>query len=106
MVVFNPAPIIASMNLRRRLEREREKEREIEKKKKEEENRKYPFKNKVIEGEQIEIYPYYMVKMVKEYKIEEDGQINILEKVYRPKEVIKYYKMEIGNKIEIIQENY
>lgn len=104
MVVFNSALIIASMNLRRRLEKE--KEREIEKKKKEEKNRKYPFKNKVIEGEQIEIYPYYMVKMVKEYKIEEDGQINILEKVYRPKEIIKYYKMEIGNKIEIIQENY
>lgn len=106
MVVFNPAPIIASMNLRRRLEREREKEREIEEKKKEEESRKYPFKNKVVEGEQIEIYPYYIDKMVKEYKIEEDGQINILEEVYRPKEVIKCYKMKIGNEIEIIQENY
>lgn len=106
MVVFNPAPIIASMNLRRRLQREREIEIEKERKQKEEEQRKYPFKDKVLKGEQIEIYPYYAVKLVEEYKTEENGQINILETVYKTKEIVQCYKMKIGNKIEIIQENY
>ena len=105
MVVFNPAPIIASMNLRRRLQREREIEIEKERKRKEEEKRKFPFEDKVLNGEQIEIYPYYVVKLVEEYKTEENGQINILETVYKTKEVIQYYKMKIGNKIKIIQEN-
>ena len=106
MVVFNPAPIIASMNLRRRLQREREIEEEKERRIQKEEKRKFPFKDKVLNGEQIEIYPYYVVKLVEEYKTEENGQINILETVYKTKEVIQCYKMKIGNKIKIIQENY
>lgn len=106
MVVFNPAPIIASMNLRRRLQREREIEEGKRKKNTKRRKRKFPFKDKVLNGEQIEIYPYYVVKLVEEYKTEENGQINILETVYKTKEVIQCYKMKIGNKIKIIQENY
>ena len=106
MVVFNPASIIASMNLRRKLQREREIKEEKERKIQEEEKRKFPFKDKVLNGEQIEIYPYYVVKLVEEYKTEENGQINILETVYKTKEVIQCYKMKIGNKVKIIQENY
>lgn len=97
-MIFNPAPlIIASMNFRRRArEQEQKKEQEqlIENKKQWKQPQLKPLK-----GTQVEIYPVYAMKMVKEYKIEPDGQINIFEEVYRPQEIIKEYKINDG-KIE------
>ena len=106
MVVFNPAPIIASMAFRRRQQEESRLKREEERKEQERKERKFPFKNKVLKGDQIEIYPYYAVKMVEQYKIEPNGQINCLEKVYKTKEIVKCYKLKEGNNFKIIQENY
>lgn len=105
--MFNPAPIVACMMLRRNQEREEREEiikREYEEREKleKEEKRKYPFKNKIIEGKQIEIYPHYIIKMVKEYKTEENGQINILEEIYKTKEVLESYILKDGNNIKII----
>lgn len=105
--MFNPAPIVACMMFRRNQEREERKEiikREYEERGKleKEEKRKYPFKNKIIEGKQIEIYPHYIIKMVKEYKTEENGQINILEEIYKTKEVLESYVLKDGNNIKII----
>lgn len=96
-MVFNPAPIIASMMFRQRQERERkEKELQIEEEQKIIKEREYPFKDKILNGEQIEIYPQYAVKLVKQYKTEKDGQINILEEVYKTKEVIQCYRIKTG----------
>lgn len=105
--MFNPAPIVASMLYRQRQERQR-KERELkikeEKERKiKEEQRKYPFKNKVLNGEQIEIYPQYAVKLIKQYKTEENGQINILEEVYKTKEVLQCYRIKTGHVSKILQ---
>lgn len=97
-MVFNPAPlIIASMNFARRM-KEQEKEKQLAE---EEEQWKQP-KFKPLEGTQVEIYPYYVCKMIEQYKTEPDGQINFLEKVYKPKEVIKEYRLDNGKKIEKI----
>lgn len=98
-MVFNPAPlIIASMNFARRM-REQEKEKQLAEEEKEQWQQP---KFKPLEGTQVEIYPYYVCKMIEQYKTEPDGQINFLEKVCKPKEVIKEYRMDNGKKIEKI----
>ena len=68
-MVFNPAPIVASMMFARRQRKENRKREEKKRIKEEEEHKKqYPFENKIIEGQQIEIYPKYVYKMIECYK--------------------------------------
>lgn len=97
MVVFNPAPIIASLAFARRRREQEEKQKKIE----EEKQWKQP-EFKPLEGTQIEIYPYYVCDLIEEYKTEPDGQINFLETVYTTKEIIKEYRINNGKKIEKI----
>ena len=98
-MVFNPAPlIIASMNFARRM-REQEKEKQLAEE--EEKQWKQP-EFKPLEGTQVEIYPYYVCDLIKQYKTEPDGQINFLETVYTTKEIIKEYRINNGKKIEKI----
>lgn len=106
MVIFPWGAIVAANYAGQRLRREQKEREEREEKERQEEERKFPFKNKVLKGNQIEIYPYYAVKMVEDYKIEPNGQINCLEKVYKTKEIVKCYKLKEGNNFKIIQENY
>lgn len=101
--MFSWSCIIASTIItnKRRIERE-EKERQrilLEK-----ESKEKPFRP--LEGKQLEIYPIYVYKMVKDYKIEDNGQINLLELVYKPKEIIARYELNDGKDIKIIQENF
>lgn len=98
MVVFNPAPIIASMGLRRRLAQRAEEEEQTQ--------QKEPQAGfRTLQGSQIEIFPYYATKFTTEYKTEENGQINFLEKVCKPKEYLHSYKMYDGLNVKIIQKN-
>ena len=105
-MMFNPAPIVASMMFARR-QRKESRKREEEKRVKEEEHKKqYPFENKIIEGQQIEIYPKYVYKMIECYKEEENGQLNLLESVYKPKKVITDYYVKIEKYTSITFENF
>ena len=107
-MVFNPALIVASMMFtRRQREESRKREEEEEKRVKEEEHKKqYSFENKIIEGQQIEIYPKYAYKMIECYKEEKNGQLNLLETVYKPKEVITDYYVKIEKYNSITFENF
>lgn len=91
---------------KRRREREREEQEEKERQRilLEKERRVRPFKP--LEGKQVEIYPIYVYKMVKDYKIEDNGQINLLELVYKPKEIIARYELNDGKDTKIIQKNF
>ena len=91
-MVFNPAPIIASLALARKRREQEEKQKKIEEEKRQWKQPQF----EPLEGTQIEIYPVYAMKMVKEYKTEPDGQINIFEEVYRPQEIIKEYRINNG----------
>lgn len=96
MVVFPWGAIVAAnMGASRRAREERERE-EAERQRKIEEERKQPFKNKVTVGFQIYIYPVYARAFEQVNKVEEDGQINFLEKVYIPVDVIKGYYVNDG----------
>lgn len=91
---------------RRRRKKEGEKQEEKEKQRilLEKERRARPFKP--LEGKQVEIYPVYDYKMIEGYKIEDDGQINLLELVYKPKEVLTKYELNDGKNTKIIQKNF
>lgn len=98
--MFPWSRIIASTIIanKRRIERE---EKEYYQRKKTKEK---PFRP--LEGKQVEIYPIYVYKMVKDYKTEDNGQINLLELVYKSKEIIARYELNDGKDIKIIQENF
>ena len=95
--------IIASTIIanKRRIEREEKERQRILLKK---ESKEKPFRP--LEGKQVAIYPIYVYKMVEDYKIEDNGQINLLELVYKPKEIIARYELNNGKDIKIIQENF
>ena len=95
MVVF-PWSAIVSACIVARHRRNSEEEEERKRVKIEEQTQIKPQNFKVIENyHQIEIFPYYAYKMEECYSEGEDGQINILKKVYRPKEIIARYEIEI-----------
>ena len=88
----------------RKESRKREKKKRV--KEEEEHKKQYPFENKIIEGQQIEIYPKYVYKMIECYKEEENGQLNLLESVYKPKKVITDYYVKIEKYNSITFENF
>lgn len=97
MVVFPWGAIVASNMAASRRARERREVEEAERLEREEQERRAkPFKNEVLEGFQIYIYPVYGRDSIETLGAEENGQLNLFKKDYIPVDIIMNYYVNDG----------